>query len=156
MDENLSEPAINPGAIHFESTTGTKAGYLSGWPCPGQPWQQMDGSRVALHQHLAEAGRGAKITVDLERWMGVEEVRIHPATAISIDGFRSPDHVEQTAEHCVRVIAVPQPGPEIDFPGAAPASAFVAAGLQGNAGGFGQFRGGCPGDLATGIQGEQM
>ena len=156
MDHGPGQAAFIPTQVNLESAPCAKAGDLAGRPRPGQCRQEMDRARMALHQHLADSGCRTKIAINLERRMGVEKVRINAGAAISVDGFRPVDHVQQASQHSVGVIAVPQPGPEIDFPGAAPASAFVAAGLQGNAGGFGQFRGGCPGDLATGIQGEQM
>ncbi len=71
-------------------------------------------SFVALEQHLRDAGRAAEVAVNLKRRMGVEEVR-----------ERVPG--QRFDEHLVRVIAVEEARPEIDFPRLAPAGAPVAA-----------------------------
>jgi len=156
MDHGLGQTALVPAHIYLESAPRTKAGYFSGRPGFRQGWQQMNAACVTLDKHFAKAGGRAEIAVDLERRMGIEQVRIDAAAAFAIDGFCFADDIEQAAQYRVGVIAVPEAGPEVDLPGPAPAGALVAAGLQGNPCGLGQL--GCcrPADLAAGIQGEQM
>ena len=69
---------------------------------------------VALEEHLGDARSGAEVAVDLERRVGVEQVR----QGVPGQGLD---------EHLVGVVAVEQAGPEVDLPGLGPAGAAVAA-----------------------------
>ena len=39
-------------------------------------WEQLHGVAIALHEHLADAGCSTEVSVNLERWVGIEEIRI--------------------------------------------------------------------------------
>ena len=77
---------------------------------------------MALQKHLGDAGGGAEVAVDLERRMGVEEIRIEPALA----GNRADGH-QEISQNLVGVVAVEEAGPEVNLPAHAPAGGRVAA-----------------------------
>jgi len=62
---------------------------MSGWPRVGQRRQQIDGAVVALHEKFGEAGRAAKVAVDLERRVRIEKIRVG-AAAVGMLVPRSP------------------------------------------------------------------
>lgn len=86
----------------------------------------MDGE-VRLDQHFHHAGSGAEIAIDLERWMGIEQVRIHAAAAeLSFFSLRA-NGFEQVAEDFHRAVAIEKACPQIRFPAHRPAGGFIAA-----------------------------
>jgi hypothetical protein len=54
-----------------------------------------------LQQHLDDAGRSGEVTIDLEWWVGIEQVGI--GAAMLVTRFGQP---EQVAEQGIRVVAV--------------------------------------------------
>ncbi len=123
-------------------------------PTAGQRRQQVDLAVLALQQHLCDAGCHAKIAVDLEGWVCVEEV--------GVDAASLHDHVRVLAEfqhvpdHSERVIAVLQASPEVDLPSHGPAGAAVAAEFQRTLSRIPQSGRAAPGDLVAGMQRQQM
>ena len=116
----------------------------------------MDLTRVALDEHFTVSGGCSKVAIDLERRMRIEQVWIYTGTALAVDSFRLTNHSQQISQHGVGAIAIPESGLEIDFPGATPTGALLAAGVQGNAGCLGQLRRTRPRDLSSGIEGEKV
>ena len=114
----------------------------------------MNFTRMALQQHLGDACGTAEVAVDLEGGMGAEQIRVHPAAAVS--GTLVPAQTEGLLDQAVGTVAVVQPGPEVDLPVERPAGAAVAAVAEGHAAGIGELCGGQRGDLVAGVQGPQM
>ena len=103
---------------------------------------------MALQKHLRDAGGAAKVAIDLERWMRVEQVGVRAATVRHVEAeFAS--RSEQRREQLVRTIAVTQARPEVDAPGERPAGAVVAAGVEEFAAGARQFGRVVQGDLVV-------
>ncbi len=84
---------------------------------------------MALHQHLGDGGGGSEVAVNLERWVGVEEV-----------GQRFV--AQEVGEEFVGAVAIAETGPEVDFPGEGPAGGTVTADIQRLAGGGEEVGGG--------------
>ena len=85
----------------------------------------------ALHQHLGDAGGEREVAVDLERRMGVEQVRVDPAARAVARARVVADRPQQVLHQDVGVVAVLEACPEVDLPAERPAGAVVAADLEG-------------------------
>src|SRR5262245_37890372 len=96
-----------PPQIDFKGPARAQALYAPFRPGRWRRRQQMNLPRVALQQHLCDAGGGAEIAVNLERRVNVEQV-----------GQRR--FGEQREQVLVSLLSVLQPRPEIDDPRAAP------------------------------------
>jgi hypothetical protein len=68
----LDELAVLPRYVYLESAACAQSFDLSGRPRPGQRREQVDFSGVTLQQHLGNTCGSAKITIDLERRVGVK------------------------------------------------------------------------------------
>ena len=134
---------VLPGDVHLEPAARAEPLDASRRPALGQCGQQMDLARVALQQHFRYPGGVAEVAVDLERRMGVEQVR---QDAI----------LEQLHDQLVRPVAIVQARPEVDLPGGAPPGADVAAGVERDACRVGQRRRGVRRYLPAGMHGEQV
>src|SRR4029434_3994770 len=93
---------------------------------------------------LRDSGRAPKVAVDLERWMGVEHVRVGPL------------RTEQEFQDLIRVIAVTESRPQIDSPSRRPAGGLIAAKLQRAPNGGGQLRGAADVDVVPRKEAEEM
>ena len=113
MQDGASQLAVLPVEVHHEAAARAEALDGAVRPGAGQGGQELDLAVVALQEHLGDAGGRAEVAVDLERRVGVEEVR----QGVPRQGLD---------EHLVGVVAVEQAGPEVDLPGLAPARAAVA------------------------------
>ena len=90
----------------------------------------MQLAELALQQHFGDTGRRTEVAVDLERRMGVEQVRIDSATAVlmrlvSQSGIVGKRH--GIFQQQVRMVSVEQARPECDLPRPAPASTEIPA-----------------------------
>ena len=92
----LSQLALVPRDVHFETTSRRDAGDFSSWPSRWQCGQQIDLTGVALHQHLAVASGRPQVTVDLEWRVRAKQVRVDPAATYAVDHFGRVNHVDQT------------------------------------------------------------
>ena len=62
---------------------------------------------VALQQHFGNPGGGAEVAVNLERRVGVEQVRIEPsAPAVQVSGGRFRHGLKQVFQDLVGVISI--------------------------------------------------
>ena len=91
----------------------------------------MYGSVVTLQQHLGDAGRGTEVSVDLERRVGVEEVRECAAVWIlagSVLRWQQSQHVLEDGQG---MAAVEHTCPEAYLPSEAPSCGLVTTVGQG-------------------------
>ena len=70
-----------PLLVHLEPGRGPagRARFPSATPRAGREAGEIRGAEVRLQQHLGDAGGDAEVAVDLERRVGVEEVRVDAA-----------------------------------------------------------------------------
>lgn len=127
MDDGFCQPAGGPFEIDLEAASGEKAGDFAGRPGGRKCGQQMEESQVALQQHFGDAGRAAKIAVDLERRMGVPQV-VQSAVP------------EKIPEQFVGSVSVIQSCPLVQFPAHTPACGPVSPMVQGDSGGLSELR----------------
>ena len=80
---------------------------------------------VALQQHLGNAGGTTEVAVNLEGWMGIEEVGVGAALFLL-----SAHQGELVANEFQGMVAIEQPGPEAYLPSHAPARGGVATVLE--------------------------
>jgi hypothetical protein len=75
-----------------------------------------------LHQHFNDAGTTAKVTVNLERRVGIEQVGVGTSSASCILSFVSvrTDITQQATVNVVRIFAVLQACIKVDTPAGAP------------------------------------
>ena len=116
-----------PGDVHLEAAAGAQARHATLGPGLRQRGQQLNFAVLALQQHFHDAGRAAKVAINLERRAGVKQVGI---------GTFGAEEILQNAESMVAFV---QPRPEVDAPGRAPAGGLIAADLQGFLHGGGEF-----------------
>ena len=67
---------IFPSTFHHLIATGTEPFEMAVYPYRWQGGQQLYFAVMALQQHLGDACRAAEVAVNLERWMGAEEVGV--------------------------------------------------------------------------------
>ena len=132
MDDGLSETTFAPGEIDLEAATRFQTLHRAVTPGIWQRRQQEEEAVVTLKEHLGNACRTAEVAVDLERRMGVEEVRISAAPLLhgtedekSVGGER-----QLVLNEFVSVVAVEQTCPRTDLPTHAPAGRDIAASLE--------------------------
>ena len=144
MDHNRAQLPVLLRQAHLDPSAGALAFHQTCRPGLGQGRKQVKLAvqGVALHQHLGDAGRKGEIPVHLERGVAAEEVQINTA---GLEAERATDQLEG-------VVAVAQPGPQVDLPAGGPAGPLVAANLERLASGGQQVRRG-PADLVAGIEG---
>ena len=86
---------------------------------------------MALQQHLADTGRNAEVTVNLERRMGIEEVRI----GTTIGELAGLAVIRQQVQHVLDnregVVTVEHTCPEVGLPAETPSRSHVATLVQG-------------------------
>ncbi len=104
----------------------------------------MELACVTLQEHFGDPRRRAEISIDLERRMGVEQVRI---CAIGS---------QKLTEEQVRVIAILESGPEVDLPAHRPTGRLVAAQFERPSHGIEQLRRSPFGYLVSGTQAVQV
>ena len=92
---------VLPTEIHFEASAGAQAADLSTGPGLGQSGQDIEHwpARgvlfLGLEEQFTEACGVAEVSVDLERRMGVEEVRVNLAS-------------KQVANELIRLVGIAQ------------------------------------------------
>src|ERR1039458_1474653 len=74
LEGGADELAIFPGDSHLEPAAGAQPLHRPVRPCLWQGGQQLHETCVALEQHLRNPGRGAKVAINLEWRIAVEEV----------------------------------------------------------------------------------
>ena len=126
MDDGFCQPAGGPFEIDLEAASGRKSGDFAVRPGGRKCGQQMEESQVALQQHFGDAGRTAKIAIDLERRMGVPQV-VQSAVP------------EKIPEQFVGSVTVIQSGPLVQFPTHTPPRSPVSPMVQGDSGGLREF-----------------
>ena len=112
--------------------------------------QQMDKALMALQQHFADACHPAEVAVYLERRVRTEQVGEGAAAMMPV--HRVDSRLPKAAQQLPGAVAVAQACPEVHFPGAAPAGAFIAAAVQRHPAGFCQLRRAGGRNLVTGMQ----
>ncbi len=81
--------ALLPLDVHFEAAAGAEAGDFAGRPLGRQGRKQLDlcglagAGSGALQERLGDACGAAKVAVDLERRMGVEQIVVDPGASPS-------------------------------------------------------------------------
>ena len=126
MDDGFCQPAGGPFEIDLEAASGRKSGDFAVRPGGRKCGQQMEESQVALQQHFGNAGRAAKIAVDLKWRMGVPQV-VQSAVP------------EKIPEQFVGSVTVIQSGPLVQFPTHTPSCGTVSPMVQGDSGGLREF-----------------
>ena len=76
--------SVLPSAFHHLVASDAEAFEMAVLPYRRQGGQQLDFAVVALQQHLGNACRAAKVTVDLERRMGAEEIGVGTCRMASV------------------------------------------------------------------------
>ena len=111
---------------------------------------------MTLQEHFGEAGGGAEVAIDLERRVSVKEIRIRAAASGADALGAGADGGELGPEDFFAAVAVAEAGPEVKFVGEAPAGAGVAAGVEGLAGGDGEFGRVAHGDFVAGVEAPEV
>jgi hypothetical protein len=114
---DLGGHRVPPGDADRHVPAGTQAVHAARRPRAGQRRQHVDRAELALQQHFGDARGGAEVPVDLERRVGVPQVRQRARG-------------ELVAEQLVRPVAVQQPRPEVDLPGLAPTGTDIGPRVQ--------------------------
>ena len=87
---------------------------------------------MTLKEHLGNARRTTEVAIDLERRMGIEEVRISAATLLH--GTENEEGVsgerQLVLNEFVGVVAVEQTRPRTDLPTHAPTGRDIATSLE--------------------------
>ena len=88
--------------------------------------------RIRLDEHFDDSGASTEVSVDLERGVGVEKVRICTSSAAGILAFISvrTDILQKPSVHSVCFFAFAKAGIEIDSPSAAPTCGFITFDFQ--------------------------
>ena len=120
--------------------------------------KQSDTVLGRLHQHFNDAGATAKVTVNLERRVCIEQVGVGTSSASCILSFVSvrTDITQQATVNVVRIFAVLQACIKVDTPAGAPARSIVAFDFQRTGTGLCQFRSFFYRQMMSRIQTEQM
>src|ERR1700761_7605566 len=114
--------AILPLQIRdLEAADRPQAGDRTLFPYRWQSRQQFYRSILALYQHFGDTRSTAEITVDLERRMCIEQIRIG-ATATLIPAYRC----QLIPDQFIGMIAILETSPQVDLPTHGPASADVS------------------------------
>ena len=135
-----------PGCVHFDVAASPKSAEAAFRPCRWQRRQKRDHSRVALQEHLRDAGSAAEVGVDLKE----------PAVGIQQTLGRSR---EKVLDALICAITVLEPRPEVRVPRRRPtilAGAILLSSLQRNPRGLGEFGRPSQRDFIGRKQGEQM
>ena len=116
----------------------------------------MYGAVVALQEHLCNACCATEVAVDLERRMGVEEVRIGAAVGILLYAAVVGQQVEHVGDDLQGVVAIEHTRPEVYLPAQAPARGHIATlGERGGSCGK-EFGMGVGRDLIGGVKAVEM
>ena len=74
FDPRLDEPALHPSHAEAPSTFEAHALYAAAGKSLGERWQKKHLIAEVLDKHFQKCGTAAKVAIDLERRMRVEEV----------------------------------------------------------------------------------
>ena len=107
-DHRLFQAALVPGDVDRIPSASAQTLDGTARPCSRQRRQQMQGTGMALQQHLRDPGRTAKVAVNLERRVVVKQ-------DWAVWNMKQSEHV------VIGLFRFLQPGPEQDDPGPAPA-----------------------------------
>lgn len=113
----MQQLALLPGGINSDVTACPESSEVAFLPEVGQGWEQVDDGAaftvadMGLEEHLGDAGGRAEVAIDLEGWVGVEEVGVETASALD-----SANRCEEVAEDFVGVVAIQEACPEVDLP----------------------------------------
>ena len=121
---NLS---ASPLHVHHEASASHEALHFAVTPCRGQSREQVNGSVVALQQHLRHARGVAEVAVNLERRVRVEQVGIRPAVGVLLLLLVAGQQLQHVAYYLIGVVAVKHTRPEVHLPADAPARSLVSA-----------------------------
>src|SRR5690606_7783581 len=102
----------------------------------GQGRKEVDLSDLILHQHLDDASGRAEVAVDLEGWVGVEQVGVNSTTFSPLPAGQG----QQALQQAIRSITVVQTSPEVDLPRLRPSRPLVTAHLERLTGGREELR----------------
>ena len=116
-DAGAGQLAIIPGKRYTIVTTGLQAFHLACLPFLRKGREQVHRLAIALHQHLAYTSCATEVAINLERWMGIKEVRIGATAAVLAILVNLRTHIgEQLAVYLVGLVGTMQSGPEVDSP----------------------------------------
>ena len=134
------EAAVFPPHVYFKPSARLQPAHAPFFPCRGQCRQQVNGSVVALHEHLGDARRAPEVAVDLERRVGVHHVGIcSPALLLCAEDEEGVGGQRQlVGNEFVGVVAVEQPCPSAHLPSHRPSCGNVASRRERCPGGGGQ------------------
>ena len=144
FDGCLFQAAVLPLYVYLIAPTGAQTLYLAVGPLGGQGGTKFDGScavgvELALQQHLAHTSRTAEVTVNLEGWMGIEQVWIGAASRPATVGaavFVGTDILQQLLQDLEGLVGAMEACPKVDAPAGAPSSRLVALLNEGLFAGF--------------------
>lgn len=150
--------AFAPPHVHRDAATGTDTSHASLLPGLWKGGQQfyfgLVALQTALEQHLAYTGCTSEIAVNLEGWMGIEEVGIGASAPTAFLTRTVRGHVgQQCLEGLVGFLCLFQSCPEVNAPSRAPAGCTLAFLDEGVLAGFQQFG---IREVLTGIQADEM
>ena len=94
---------------------------------------------MRLHQHLTDTGGAAEVTVNLEGWMGIEQVGVG-ATALTFAAWACRHILQQFLIDVEGLVGAVQACPQVDAPARAPACGALAFLYEGLLAGFQQRR----------------
>jgi LysR substrate binding domain len=114
-----------PSQIHPVSAPRHQAGDIARRPCAGERGQQVQLAPLRLKEHFGDESRGGDGAIQLHRF-GACVVRAAPLL-VSGQIFVA-SLADQLGEDSVGPIAIGQPGPDPDFPGARPVTTHGAVG----------------------------
>ena len=123
--------SVLPGHIDFKTAAGTKADDTAVLPFFRKGREEGDLGRVisdgTLQKHLADTGRSTEVSVNLEGWMGIEEVGIGAAAVTAVWPFIivRTDVGEQFLIDMISLFCITKSCPEVDAPSCAPPSGLV-------------------------------
>ena len=110
-----NHPSLRPDQANLEPAARAEPAHRAGGPhaVGGQRGQEPDAPGVRLDQHLGHGGGGAKVAVDLEGRVVVQQVRVRGGA-------------QQLAQVLAGGMPVAQAGPQRDHPRPAPARVAAA------------------------------
>ena len=100
----------------------------------------MHGSIMTLQEHLCDAGCYSEVTINLEWWMGIKEIRIGSSLRIFLYLRIRWQQAKHIADDSESMIAIEHACPEVRLPTQTPARSLVATMLQSSGCGMEQFR----------------
>ena len=126
VDSGCLHLSILPCHIDFKTTAGTKTAYTTVLPFFWKGREERDLRCVigdgTLQKHFAYTSCPTEVSVNLKRWMGIEEVWIGASTATAVwpSVIVRTDIGEQFLINMICLFGLTEPCPEVDAPSCTP------------------------------------